>query len=213
MVSLPVMVASRLPNSFGLTTVPTLRINHLDAAAKRAYALADNRLAELAGWDRDTLSIELQELSAIGYEVEITGFITAEINSVLNEPAEASANSPAPEDEIPDFADDPAVRPGDLWILGNHRILCGDASHQTNYRKLLDGEKADLVFIDLTRDLRVWEVNARNSDFFKSVLGNAAAVSRDGALQLICVQWSALFEALSAGREVYDGIVTCMRLE
>lgn len=218
------VVAAR---QLGHSSVPVLRIEHLDGAAKRAYVLADNRLAELAGWDRQTLSIELQGLIDIGYEVELTGFATAEIDLMLEEAAEAAADPLAPEDQIPDVEGPTVSRPGDLWRLGDHRLLCGDARNPAAYRHLLNGKTADLVFTDPPYNVPVaghvgglgaikhrefamasGEMSeAEFSAFLKLVLGNATAVSRDGAIHFVCMDWRHLFEALSAGREVYDGIL------
>ncbi len=113
----------------GLESIPTIRLDHLTEDQKRAYIIADNRLAELAGWDDETLAIELQHLTEIDldFDVEITGFETAEIDLLIESLATAEDNDPA--DEPPEFdADAPAVsRPGDLWVLGRQRLLCAEA--------------------------------------------------------------------------------------
>src|SRR5262245_7390817 len=85
-----------------LTTVPTVRLSHLSDADKRAYVIADNRLAEKAGWDRSLLALELQSLIDLGFEVELTGFETPEIDLILDEALEAAGLTPAAEDEVPD---------------------------------------------------------------------------------------------------------------
>jgi hypothetical protein len=102
----------------GLLTVPTVRLSHLTEAERRAYILADNRLAEKAGWDREILAIELQALIDLDFEVELTGFETAEIDLCLEEAREASDDTGGPEDVVPAYTDAEAVsRPGDLWPL------------------------------------------------------------------------------------------------
>jgi ParB-like chromosome segregation protein Spo0J len=124
----------------GLANVPTVRLSHLSEADKRAYVIADNRLAEKAGWDRDLLAIELQSLIDIGFEVELTGFEMPEIDLLLDEALEAAGLSPAADDQLPEKSKSPPTsRLGDLWILGKHRLLCGDARDPACYAELLGG--------------------------------------------------------------------------
>src|SRR6476469_7874970 len=123
----------------GIDQVPTVRLAHLSEAEKRAYVLADNRLAEKAGWDREILAIELQALVDLDFEVELTGFETAEVDLILEEANEAVGTGGC-EDEIPTYGAGSAVtRPGDLWNLGPHRLLCADARDPAAYGRLLDG--------------------------------------------------------------------------
>jgi DNA modification methylase len=211
----------------GEATVPTLRLSHLSEADKRAYLLADNALATKAGWDRDILAIELQGLIDLGFDVELTGFETAEIDLILDEWQEASAEATAA-DQIPECDAGPAIsQPGDLWCLGSHRLLCGDARSDEAYARLLGDTKADLVFTDPPYNVRVdghvsglGRVRHREfamasgemtedefTQFLKATLGAAANASRDGALHYVCMDWRHLFEALSAGRALYDSFL------
>jgi ParB-like chromosome segregation protein Spo0J len=133
----------------GLEAVPTCLISHLSEAEKRAYILADNKLAENAGWGRELLAIELQGLIELDVDIELTGFETAEIDLVLEEAREASGAPVGPEDKTPQPSPGPAVtQAGDLWLLGNHRLLCRDARDKTAYDRLLEGAKAEFVFTD-----------------------------------------------------------------
>src|SRR5881227_2557670 len=110
----------------GIDAVPTCRLSHLSEADKRAYILADNKLAEKAGWDKEILAIELQGLIDLDVEIELTGFETPEVDIILDEARETTSDPGGPEDEVP--APGVAVsQPGDLWVLGQHRLLCGDA--------------------------------------------------------------------------------------
>jgi ParB-like chromosome segregation protein Spo0J len=103
----------------GIEHVPTVSLTHLSDVEKRAYIVADNRLAEKAGWDREILAIELQALVDLSFEVELTGFETAEVDLILDEAREATGESDGGEDDGPSYASGPAVtRPGDLWELG-----------------------------------------------------------------------------------------------
>ncbi len=102
-----------------LTSVPTVRLSHLSEANKRAYVIADNRLAEKAGWDRSLLAIELQGLIDIGFDVELTGFETPEIDLILDEALEAAGLTPAADDHVPEKGNGPPTsRLGDLWVMG-----------------------------------------------------------------------------------------------
>src|SRR5260370_19502783 len=124
-------------------------LSHLSEADKRAYILADNKLAEKAGWDRELLAIELQGLIEIDVDIELTGFEMAEIDLILEEAREASATASGPEDEVPECSPDRAVtQPVDLWLLGAHRLLCGDARDNAAYDRLLEAAKAEFVFTD-----------------------------------------------------------------
>jgi ParB-like chromosome segregation protein Spo0J len=133
----------------GLPTVPTLALSHLTPIERRAYVLADNQLALNAGWDKEILAIELQALVDSDFDIEVTGFSAAEIDLTLDEAEESSTSGrPGPEDEIPPIGGEPVSRQGDLWRLGRHRLLCGDARKSSDYARLLDGEAVDLIFTD-----------------------------------------------------------------
>ena len=133
----------------GLKKVPTLRFDHLNEAQKRAYIMADNRLAEKAGWDREILAIELQALIDMEFEVELTGFEMGEVDLILDEACEINADTASAEDLVPEASSgQPVAKPGDLWLLGTHRLLCGDARNQGAYEGLLEASKADFVFTD-----------------------------------------------------------------
>ena len=141
----------------GLTSVPSLRIEHLSDDERRAYVLADNRLAEKAGWDRELLAIELQHLTEIEFDTEIIGFETPEIDIILNEAKEARGEVESPDDRLPlSPAHGQAVsRPGDLWRLGPHRLLCGNALEDTSYARLLGGGRAEMVITDPPFNVRI----------------------------------------------------------
>ena len=212
----------------GLTSVPTVRLSHLSDAEKRAYILADNRLAEKAGWDRSLLVLELQGLIDIGFDVELTGFEMPEIDLLLDEALEAGGLSPAADDELPATRKGPPVsRPGDLWILGVHRLSCGDACTPASYDRLLSGKKADLLFTDPPYNVRInghvsglgrvrhaefamacgEMTETQYIGFLTDSLGLTVKVSRDGALHYIFVDWRHSYELMSAGRDIYDSLL------
>lgn len=135
-----------------LLEVPVIELGHLTSAQKRAYVIADNRLALDAGWDEELLSLELAELSEAGYDLTMTGFSNEEIEELLvgaeqalQEDAPAEAEDDAA-DEVPEAPTNPVSRPGDVWQIGAHRLICGDATDPAVVRSLMAGEQAALCF-------------------------------------------------------------------
>lgn len=126
-------------------TVPVIPLGQLSEADRKAYIIADNRIAEEAEWSKSTLRNELSGLAELGYDLELTGFDTLEIDTVLS-----IGDDPIEEDEVevPDEGAQPISRLGDLWEIGAHRLLVGDARDKEAYNALLQGEKAELVITD-----------------------------------------------------------------
>lgn len=205
----------------GLTEVPTLVAANLTATQKRALVIAHNRLAELAGWDRDLLKIELGELVEIDYAVEVTGFSTGEIDILLDEPAVVAANT---DDVLPDLPDGPAVSlPGDTWVLGPHRIHCGDALNAESYRQLLGAETAQMAFTDPPYNVRVnghvsglgkrrhrefamasGEMTPQAfTEFLTTSFTRMAEVLLDGAIAYVCMDWAHSSELLAAAAKTF----------
>jgi DNA modification methylase len=127
----------------GLASVPTIELAHLTETQKQAYILADNRLAEAAGWDKDLLALELGDLRDLGVDLTALGFDLGELDALLN------AGTPDPrEDEVPDPPAVPVSQAGDLWLLGKHRLLCGDSTSAADVARLLNGVKPTLMVSD-----------------------------------------------------------------
>jgi DNA modification methylase len=206
----------------GFAKVPTVQIGHLSPAQKRAYILADNRLAEKAGWDQEILAVELQALLDDKFEVILTGFDTPEIDVILDRATEAKSDR-LEDDVIP--ATGPAVtQPGDLWRLGNHRLLCGNALEDTSYATLLEGTKANLIITDppynVTIDGNVGglgqihhqafamgcgEMTAPEfTTFLTKVFRNLVAYSVDGSIHYAFMDWRHIGEMLDAGHATYS---------
>lgn len=137
------MAAKRL----GLATVPVIVLDHLTDAQRRAYILADNKLALNAGWDDGLLSEELQALSGEGYDLSVIGFSDEELDDLLTEDVEPSEALTDP-DEVPEVQPDTVSKPGDVWLLGKHRVMCGSSTNLDDVDRLLLGKKADMVFTD-----------------------------------------------------------------
>ena len=129
--------------SLGLATVPVIELAHLSEAQRKAYILADNRLAEAAGWDRELLAIEAGELEGLGVDLASLGFDAGEIDALLR-----SGETDAREDEVPEPPNEPVSRPGDLWMLGRHRLICGDSTDGSDVERLLGSVRPHLLVSD-----------------------------------------------------------------
>jgi hypothetical protein len=132
----------------GLTEAPVIVLDHLTEAQRRAYRLADNKLTELAEWNEALLAGELQELLAEDFDLSVVGFSDAELDELLAFEAGDEGDATDDSEDIPETPVDPVSRPGDLWLLGPHRLLCGDATVITDLDRLMAGSKADLCFTD-----------------------------------------------------------------
>jgi len=178
-------------------------------------------LALNAGWDTEIRAIELQALIELEFDATLTGFSLVEIDLVLDQAREASITTPDdPADEIPSPPLKPASRSGDLWRLGRHRLLCGNALSSADVERVLEGEKADLIFTDPPYNVRVdghvcglGAVRHREfafasgemsrsefTDFLSTALSNAASVAKDGAVAFVCMDWRHMRELLDAGK-------------
>ncbi|MGE0252907.1 MAG: site-specific DNA-methyltransferase [Dongiaceae bacterium] len=130
----------------GLAHVPVVVLDHLTEAQKRAYVIADNKLALNAGWDEDLLRTEMAALAAENFDMPVIGFSDDELAALLAEPNTAEGQTD--EDAVPEAPETPVSKPGDLWRLGNHLLLCGDSTVLANVERVLDGALADMVFTD-----------------------------------------------------------------
>jgi len=131
----------------GLPEVPVIRFEHLSEAQKRAYLIADNQLALQAGWSEELLAQELAWLRDERFDLDLVGFDATDLERLLAL-ADGETTSDDAEDEFPEPPEDPVSRPGDLWILGNHRLLCGDATVLADVERVLGGQLADMTFCD-----------------------------------------------------------------
>lgn len=204
----------------GMREVPVLCIGDLSPAERKAYALADNKIALNAGWDQELLAFELQELIEIDFEVELTGFSLAEIDFTLDAAKNSSPDGhDAPEDCIPPMAEEAVTRPGDIWLLGRHRLLCGDARSSSDLELLMGSRRADIIFTDPPYNVPIdghvcglgrirhrdfamgtGEMSAAQfSDFLAGTLNNAVAHTRSGAILYVCMDWRHMRELCEAG--------------
>jgi DNA modification methylase len=128
----------------GLERVPVIELAHMSEAQKRAYVLADNQLALNAGWDDELLRLELADLSELGFDLGLIGFGEGELERLLAGSKEGLTD----DDEAPALPEQAVTKPGDLWVLGQHRLLCGDATVMADLERVLDGQLADMTFTD-----------------------------------------------------------------
>ena len=207
----------------GWTEVPVIRLSQLSEAEKRAYVIADNKLALNAGWDEDLLALELGELATLelDFDLTITGFEMAEIDLLI----ESGGGADPKADAVPeiDAAATPVSRPGDLWLCGSHRLFCGDATKPESFAALMQGERAQLVFVDppynVPIDGHVCGLGAiRHADFamasgemspaeftrfLATVFGYLARHSEDGSIHYVCMDWRHVYELLTAASGIY----------
>ena len=128
-----------------INEVPCIELSGMTETQKRAYIIADNKIAENAGWDDEMLTLELEELKLEGFDVELTGFSLDEIAALSPEEIPAGLTD---EDYVPEVQPDPVSKLGDVWVLGKHRVMCGDSTSIDAVEVLMDGVKADMVFTD-----------------------------------------------------------------
>src|SRR5215213_5143213 len=201
-----------------LKTVPCIRLPHLSEAQRRALVIADNQLATKAGWSADLLATELQALIDLNFEVEITGFSTAEIDVVIGS-HEVKTKDTGPADALPPTG--PLVtRTGDLWLMGDHRLICGDTRERATYEALMGSEVADLVFSDPPYNVPIkghvcglgsvqheefafasGEMSeAAFIEFLSIFLAETRRVCVDGAILFVCMDWKHAPELTAAAR-------------
>lgn len=131
----------------GINEVPTIELSHLTETQKKAYVIADNKIALNAGWDEEMLKLELEELRLADFDIDLTGFTDEEFNLLMDEP-ETQKEGLTDDDEVPEVVENPITKPGDIWILGNHRVMCGDSTSFDDVEKLMDGSLADMLLTD-----------------------------------------------------------------
>jgi DNA modification methylase len=209
-----VMAARKL----AIGDVPSIRLTHLTEAQKKAYVIADNKLALNAGWDDEMLAVELTDLKDMGFDLDLTGFSTDEIEALL---APTGTEGLTDEDAVPEVPEAPVTVLGDVWLLGKHRVMCGDSTSIDAVEKLMDGAKASLVVTDPPWNVAYGTNLANNAqgykartilndsmsadkwaEFLSAVVGNLALVTLPGC-PLYCVmgpsEWPAIDKALRDG--------------
>lgn len=144
----------------GLSEVPVVVLDHLTPEQRRAYVIADNQLALNAGWDEELLRAELADLECLGFDLSLVGFSEEELAELLPE-VEDLPPEDADEEAVPEAPAEPVTKPGDVWLLGKHRLMCGDSSDPLNLDKLLCGKTPDLVFTDPPYNIGYQDMGAK----------------------------------------------------
>jgi len=208
----------------GIFELPVIVLEHLDDDEVRAYMLADNQLAVLAGWDDETLAIELQNLVEVSFDLDVTGFEAAKIDFLIDAQIGAAGSDKA--DVVTEAqADQPPVsRIGDIWQLGPHRLMCGNALENKHYKALMGSAQANMMFSDPPFNVKIpGHVGGsgviKHPDFvmasgemdrptFREFLLNfmtvASRFTTDGSISFICMDWRSIDLLVHAGLEVYS---------
>jgi DNA modification methylase len=208
--------------AMGFSEVPTIILSGLSETQKRALRIADNKIALNAGWDLEILQQELGELASLDVDIDatLTGFSTGEIDVIIS-----SADDP--DDEvIPPVPTTPRTKPGDIWILGDHRVGCGDGRDAGFLQKLIgDGARVDAAFLDPPYNVRIGghavasgshrefamasgEMSeAEFRSFLTDTLGAAARCSRDGAVHFVCMDWRHMDSVSAVGSNIYGELL------
>lgn len=197
--------------ALGMATVPCIELGHLTEAEKRAYIIADNKIAENAGWDKELLKIEFSYLADLNFDLPVLGFEMGEIDAILN------LDQTASEDPMVELPKTTVTQLGDVWQLGRHKIICGSALEPTAYQNLLGHEKAAMVFVDPPYNVPVaghicttqhkefvmasGEMSsAQFTQFLSTSFSNLQEASQDGAIHYVCMDWRHMTEILAAGQ-------------
>jgi DNA modification methylase len=212
----------------GLTNLPTICAAGMPQEHLDLFVIADNKFSERAGWDRPKLAVYLEELQIklepLNMDLSLTGFEAAEIDLLL---ADVGPEAPGPEDVLPPAAGPVVSRGGDLWILRDHRIMCGDARSQADLQRLMSDRLADAVFTDPPYNVRIsGHVQGRGkikhrefacasgemSDtefraFLSTCLSSAVMQSRDGAVHYVCMDWRHVDALIEQGRKIYGAFL------
>lgn len=214
----------------GLTEVPTIMLEHLTEAQAKAFMIADNRLTETSAWDDQLLAEQLKALSMLNldFSLEVTGFDMGEIDfrvEGLEETPDGGGKGGDPGDVLPEPVEGkPVTALGDLWCLGPHRVLCGDALSEEAFSALMADQKAAVVFSDPPYNVPITghvtgngaiqhrefpmacgEMSEKEfTTFLTAVMKNLARHGRDGSLHYICMDWRHLREVLEAGEQAYS---------
>ena len=209
-----------------ITEVPTIRLEHLSEQQKRVFLIADNRLAENADWDNRLLGEQLRILSEaeLDFTLETTGFEMGEIDLIVEDLLPATSGQDDPADFLPELPSTPVSRLGDLWKLGKHRVLCGNALCPDSYKLLMNDHKANVIFTDSPYNVRIAGHASGNgrishrefvmasgelsesefTTFLTDALTLLAEHSLEGSLHYICIDWRHLEELLVGGRAAYS---------
>ena len=188
----------------GIDEVPTITLVGLTEAQRKAYVIADNQLALNAGWDLDTLKVELDRLTELDFDVDLLGFDDDFLSSLLDEPVDGLTD----EDAVPDAPENPVTVEGDVWVLGNHRLMCGDSTSIDAVDKLMDGQKADMVFTDPPYGVSYQSNMRTKSDKFDVIKNDDVFLDVAPVIEACSVGWVFVWtswKVLTKWIDLFDG--------
>lgn len=209
----------------GLEAAPVVRISHLSDVEQRAYMLADNKLAQLAGYNDDLLAEELQDLVNLNWDIDLTGFSVAETDFILDAAQARKSDPKLDEDDIvPETSIETVSQLGDVWHLGPHKVVCGDSRLSDPYTRFADDRPYDLMFADVPYNVPIQgnvcgsgkvkhrefamasgEMSPLEYTTFLAVTLSIAALSlRDGAISFVCIDWRHYKELIEAGQIAFE---------
>ena len=206
-----------------LETVPAIRIEYMTEAQKRAYVIADNKLALNAGWDDELLKLELGDLQEHGFDLALTGFSEDELSKLLL--VDEGTEGLTDDDAVPEAPENPASVLGDVWVLGNHRLMCGDSTSMSSFETLMAGAMADMIFTDPPYGMSydggrgkknfgmIKNDDAQGGDLIhlvRDAIATAVTSSKDGAASYVCFPWRTYAEFQSALAECGREITSCI---
>jgi hypothetical protein len=206
--------------------IPTISIEHLPPEKIRAFLIADNKICENADWNEELLAEHFVELSALdlNFSLDVTGFEISQIDLMIENKAKSPTAETDPADDLHSISSGPPIcKPGDIWLLGRHRLLCGNSLDSASYTALLKGELADLVFTDPPYNVRInghasglgrtrhrefamasGEIGrAEFTDFLSRICLHLKRFSQSGAIHFLCMDWRHASEMLEAGSAIY----------
>ena len=204
----------------GLEEVPIVIADNLSEAQIKAFRLVANQSANWAEWNEELLKLEFEDLKNMKFDLELTGFDLNEISEYLKEDEESENNAEDFEEEQLPITS----KVGDLWILGKHRLLCGDSTNSTDVQKLMNGKLADMIFTDPPYNVKVSNISGINKghkhseflmasgemsvkefiDFLSKIFKNLVSFSKNGSLHYVCMDWKHIYEILTAGLANYS---------
>ena len=208
-----------------LEKVPVIQISHLSEADQEAFAIADNRLGDLSSFSNERLAASFVKLGELGYDMTVTGFELPQIDMIISDVDESQPSTPEKFDALPDAEQDSVTRLGDLWQLGSHTLICGDAKDPETFDRLMWGQKADVLFTDAPYNERSSDIGSKGkaqhedfveasgemtpvefTRFLQTTLGNAAFCCRDGAIAFTTMNWQHISELMQAGTRVFGSL-------
>lgn len=178
-----IMAARKL----GIDEVPCIRLAHLTENQKRAYVIADNKLALNAGWDEELLKLEIKDLEAGDFDISLLGFDAEELENIMDEPEKTEGLTE--DDEVPDPPEQPITVLGDVWVLGKHRLMCGDSTSIDAVETLMAGSRADMVFTDPPYGVEYQSNMRTKSQKFDVLANDDQFLDITSIVEMFCTGW------------------------